>query len=127
MKAEELRIGNLVMSHGTIDTIVGVDDTTYGSAIVSLEKYGNGETEIEPIPLTEEWLLNFGFDNDEISYHKRVELLVGDIVSMFLFKTYKGYGLSISTLDNQIGYFEYVHQLQNLYFALTGIELTLTK
>jgi hypothetical protein len=72
---------------------------------------------IKPIPLTEEWLLKFGFS-------KKVDYLLqkrgfsicfekhGDIFECFL----ESIGIEI----------EYVHQLQNLYFALTNEELILT-
>ena len=77
----------------------------------------------EPIPLTEEWLLKFGFNKTNES--KDVEW-------------YKLNNFEVSTYnEGEVVYFVYqhlvlrhimnVHQLQNLYFALTGTELTLIK
>ena len=70
---------------------------------------------IEPIPLTEEWLLKFGFEKNKNS----------DLY--FRLNNYE-YFIENGIIDN--GYsrmneisVKYVHQLQNLYFALTGKEL----
>lgn len=66
------------------------------------------------IPLNEEWLnkLGFVFDEEERVFQKqdiRIELVDGD----FIFNYF--YGLK---------YIKYVHELQNMYFSLTTIELT---
>jgi len=69
--------------------------------------------DVEPIPITEEWLLKLGFINDDAQrYFKNGIYLIL-------------YDEGCTILHNQIhiNYF-YVHQLQNLYFALTGKELT---
>lgn len=79
-----------------------------------------------PIPITEDWLVKFGFEKiSENSAGKRYGYVINDIFSSdltFIFwKT-----------TNQAGKFfrhgleiKYVHQLQNLYFALTQTELEL--
>jgi hypothetical protein len=110
MKATELRIGNLVQDRrseecGMIDIVVlGIIDT--------MENHS-----YEPIPLTEEWLIKFGFDDIEMSIP-------------VAYKTKSGFRIK----EDQRGYWmqykygtviiNHVHQLQNLYFALTGEELT---
>lgn len=85
--------------------------------------------DLERIPLTEEWLVKFGFvENKDNLYGKN-----------WLSPTY-GYGKKIRILPcvNKINYLwqysdynsitiKYVHQLQNLYFELTGEELTIKK
>jgi hypothetical protein len=108
IKANELRIGNFVKLQG-VDKLfkVFVIDTTESSTF----------TKAEPIPLTEEWLLKFGFE----SFHKR------DFKKKGLFIT--TYFATPQTLvDDEFGNkrvleLKYVHQLQNLYFALTNQEL----
>jgi hypothetical protein len=81
-----------------------------------------------PIPLTEEWLLKFGFKKDlDGSF-------VFGLLSMFKDKRLKQnvYIYTESTQSLSDGQWvvindlklQYVHQLQNLYFALTGEELT---
>jgi len=70
-----------------------------------------------PIPLTEEWLLKFGFKN-----YERLRFSLGGTLIVDL----EDFTVGINECDvfwflsNDI---MYVHQLQNLYFALTGEEL----
>lgn len=75
--------------------------------------------DVFPIPLTEEWLLELGFQKKEKGYAKLTEM-------MEIFEISFGKHIEINrvSFNNQI---KYVHQLQNLYFALTGEELTLTE
>lgn len=71
---------------------------------------------INPIPLTDEWLLNFGFDkNDHYACYSK-------IVKSGEFVLDENFVLCDIQLNVKL---EYVHQLQNLYFSLTGEELTL--
>lgn len=138
MKSNELRIGNLVMCRGAISTITIIQQKSIGYFKNSFV----GEDAlplkfIKPIPLTEEWLVNFGFkeikrfthDFEEIIYGKSI--IVGSenhcetLVISMPFKTgFIGNYLSDEeyTLNIDINN---VHQLQNLYFALTNEELTL--
>jgi hypothetical protein len=106
IKANELRIGNWV------ETFEGVIQIQNGWEIDE----GN---ECQPIQLTEEWLLKFGFNK------------VSDI---WEFWKNSGWDLRQHKLENKWWLFyigqdldcvriDYVHQLQNLYFALTGEEL----
>ncbi len=97
--------------------------------------------EIEPIELTEEWLLKFGFT--KLYHFSNIELSLefGDITFEYSY-TYHVNGINkmltlriwiedVSSEDiPQLSgiYIEngkYVHQLQNLYFAITGEELTI--
>lgn len=72
--------------------------------------------DFDPIPLTPEWLERLGFI-DDLPWAKgnfRVD-------SENRFHVVDGTGYSVIVARN----IEYVHQLQNLYFALTGEELTI--
>lgn len=127
INASELRIGNyLERMDGSIFQ-VNCDDFSL------IEK-----TPIKPypIPLTEEWLLNFGFSK----HTKRWSLSVGgelfdyhilDVQNEFPPLWHcknEGYTISGQVRNTRQSHFvKYVHQLQNLYFALTGTELTLTQ
>lgn len=80
--------------------------------------------EIEPISLTEEWLLKFGFveiDDDGLWGHPSEELF--QLQSKYL----EGEGKFNHIWDASYteAPIEFVHHLQNLYFALTGEELTI--
>ena len=76
-------------------------------------------TKYFPIPLTEEWLVKLGFErNDEC-----LELEINDISLVWIGYITLNFNGTYIILNNEI---IYLHQLQNLYFALTGEELTLT-
>jgi len=116
MKVEEIRIGNNFYYKGhIIDFEIG-DFTESDNNSQLLELF------IKPIPLTEEWLINFGF-----KYSKKHN----EWMCEFGFKIWNSgtkkkpqfYHLNSELLIN----IEYVHQLQNLYHALIGNELILNK
>jgi hypothetical protein len=118
IQANELRMGNYVKHPSYKDPIQinGVDKN-------DIFNMTTGEIPlhvINPIPLTEQWLIDFGFKYfADQQYEKQYDYLC--------FNWDKECGLIIF-IDNSTDSFsqehiKYVHQLQNLYFALTGIEL----
>ena len=136
MKATELRIGNWVIHRSYFDD---GHHGHYGGEHrrqVKMSLYLFNEIDnIEPIPLTEEWLEAFGFslEGSEAGEDGCVELGAPNGGSKWYIlicpkpgKYVKSKGMWI-----QYNYHEsmtipipkYVHQLQNLYFALTGEEL----
>ena len=113
MKKEDLRIGNFYMS---VKFGIPVECTLadlYELCVKSDGAYGDPPIEemFEPIPLTEEWLLGFGFKRTDT-----VGFLSNRKMGLF-----KGRGRWRVLHHNTA--VRYVHQLQNLYFALTGEEL----
>lgn len=79
---------------------------------------------IRPILITEELLLKFGLKPNQwfcSNSYCVVEDKTGDIHYGWCMKTQN----SLHTKEIEFGYFKYVHQLQNLYFALTFDELKL--
>jgi len=109
MKANELRIGNWVHS-GLTDTdfIIDAHDIRNISA-----GFDNGKT--QPILLTEEWLLKFGFEFNNLNETYFFE--------KFSFRLYlRENELYHNWMGGNV-FIKHVHQLQNLYFALTGEEL----
>jgi len=115
VKASELRIGNLVkLESGEIVPI-------RGGGIAAIE---SGYLKVEPIPLIEEWLVKAGFELLDGIYYKSMFAYGGDQCDDFelqIFNNDENY-FAVSTMETYIP-IEYVHQLQNLYFALTGEEL----
>ena len=121
MKANELRIGNYVY-----DTLGKVNKIDLEAITYIIRETHN---QVKPIPLTEEWLLKFdmeftdGFSSSRKLYLNNYENDISKI-------TYspKERLLRLSNGDTKgtmlIPHVKYVHQLQNLYFALTGEELT---
>jgi len=67
---------------------------------------------VEPIPLTEEWLVKFGFKRSSTPNQLTLGRFSYELSYSDLY-----YGLS------RMGKCKYLHQLQNLYFALTQEEL----
>jgi hypothetical protein len=130
MEAKELRIGNYVLINRAFGMSKKKEQVKKISInyISQLERNNNGY--IQPIPLTEEWLIKFGFDDKLLKRIGSTDLYLQADCKELL----KEYGVYLSTdigdglcsdPDTFLeGYF-YVHQLQNLYFALTGEELTI--
>ncbi len=123
MKVEELRIGNLLRDKVTktelrVIKLTEQDIVTYvidRSMFPLLDGWG-----AEPIPLTEEWKLKFGFEKTEWDNFNSYRLIIGN----------NDYAIVLYSDGNcEVGdiitcKIEYVHQLQNLYFALKSEELT---
>jgi hypothetical protein len=89
---------------------------------------------INPIPITKEWLLNFGFKKIESDFKIQIQKDNKDGNTDYWIYVDSGIDnetnkFTIEILCQEGCWFtsknQYVHQLQNLYFALTGKELTL--
>ncbi len=118
IKYNELRIGNLIQtSTDSPLTVVVTSDI--------LSAIDRGHELYSGIPLSEEWLLKFGFEGTKDSggtyyaFQRHRVYLLND-----------GFEFEISTSEfsraNLFRTYKCVHQLQNLYFAITGEELTIT-
>lgn len=123
MKANELRIGNLLDLHGQEDyKVIGLDPKYITVKHKNHESTDDGSN-LLPIPLTEEWLLKFGFEKDDVGWvinmNKETQLASGDEDSVW----YIGSSIYWGEVPQNI---KHVHTLQNLYFALTGEELNET-
>jgi len=105
IESKELRIGNLTDTGIVVEIL---EDKFYvhdgESSLSSVWDV------IKPIPLTEEWLVKFGLLNNS-----RLQFLNKHDSNG---KYYKGLDAFAYKLE-----VKHVHQLQNLYFALTGEEL----
>jgi len=126
MKITELRIGNLVYwdipeKIGVPHKVLLIKTNSINTTPISL---GDTINDYLPITLTEEWLLRFGFrkksDHIYLSPNNDSLRLWGFAWNIEQFMIVGGW-IEINTPS-----IKYVHQLQNLYFALTGIELQLS-
>jgi hypothetical protein len=114
MNANELRIGNKVLNqYGDIETI-----TELSKIIANFETGCSTYGIIEPIPLTEDWLIKFGFKKNKTHFYEK---------GRFVYRHDFGWKILENWVKDWVGVAEikYVHQLQNLYFALMGKELTI--
>ena len=133
MKANEIRIGNFVTDefYESFSTIIEVESINEKGINLLIEDDGKwaeiSDRWIEPeykfdllfgIPLTEEWLLKFGFVKI-----RGLHLCKGYTINSGEYLVYiDDRGVYLKTNKNIV--IKYVNQLQNLYFALTGEELT---
>jgi len=109
MRANELRIGNWV-SNGDIEFQITSKDIYHRDVRV----YGSF---IKGIPITPEWLERVGFEKNIFSNGDYKYIKSGLSISSNLQSANWKFG----RIENERC--KYVHQLQNLYFALTGEEL----
>jgi len=134
MKATELRIGNYVFYNSGEDQ--GEPEKFYckldGEDIMRMEKNEEYLGFHEPIPLTPEILEKCGFsDNDYKTGYIGINIKAGGITTEFVLTKPKLLGefqnhFCWEFRAGNIPFFlelEFLHQLQNLYFALTGEEL----
>ncbi len=125
MKAEELRIGNWVLDAECEPYYFQVEQISkfVGYDLFAVYRNGSIKTkEPEPIPLTEEWLVKFGFEKvDHIHGYSFWSLSKSKINKCHI----NVYEHTTTWMGYNIKHVKYVHQLQNLYFALTGEELTI--
>jgi hypothetical protein len=122
----ELRIGNLFTTHINLRGS-WAEKQRFDGEIYRCNRHtfmSDTETEkiFKPIPLSEEWLIRFGFLLEDLNWYKN------DSDDSFYISFESDYGFYVGATT--YGYLKailYVHQLQNLYFALTGKELTIEK
>jgi hypothetical protein len=122
VQAEDLRIGNLIQdinykSLWRIECFLGSEMATVDAGIANFSTDDNHDIELsehEAIPLTSKWLEKLGFVDGKLNEIKLIS------VNEFYFICFVNRSKSLS-VD-----VKYVHQLQNLYYALTGVELSVS-
>lgn len=130
IQANELRIGNLVINH------LNEIHTIKPNNILAQYRFDvAGEHGYTPITITEEWLLKFGFEkqDNDIDVWYQIEIKDGYFLEYFKSMTY--ISLILREVNNVVGdslfYLpnipKFVHELQNLYFALTQTELKINE
>ncbi len=122
MNAQEMRIGNWYDHNGvhrqvTPNTIEEVWEAK--------------RTWCKPIPITEKWLLDFGFEEVQFkqdlnrNFYKRFEIEKTErlfSISYYIETNKCYFNFDVGYGDNEI-LISFVNQLQNLYFCLCGEEL----
>jgi hypothetical protein len=153
METKELRIGNYVYYEHTTHVVSGVHGNSIyswwvkdGKPVIEYEAKDSSGTQVEnpymdvvsqykPIPLTEEWLEKLGLIKRNQTEELPEELQQPDIDEDgdIWYTWVKGvFNLEIQSngeiwfeLYSHYKHIKWVHELQNLYFALTEEELTL--
>jgi hypothetical protein len=138
LRIEDLRRGNYISFLGKENckyVMSDIDGTIYAKSLSQINdddwSIERDIKDFEPIPITEEWLLKFGFreTHEWIGSYQIYNIGVGDttinICTNFdgniSFSTNDGWGGTISICEH----IKFVHQLQNLFHSLTNEELTL--
>jgi len=139
MKANELRVGNLVYVgySGTKEPILGIIEESarlmfegnhyFGLLFNYADPIGNRIIELgscEPIPLTEEWLINFRLKrkDEEFFYLKEDDhQILIDVNTFDVVLDFREEGYYVTVKHD----LKYVHKLQNFYFELNDTELEL--
>lgn len=114
MKAEDLRIKNLILVNGIVKPLT-----------LTMMYEGGLDEYCEYIPLNKQWRLNLGFKNCVNSYYSYLELdenrylVIGNSNTIYISESSNIDYYSMELLEAN-----YVHQIQNLFFAIKGTELT---
>lgn len=132
IKIEELRIGNLLQVakdmpynkhlEGEIVKVYHIEQNKnidiVGGVFSDYTLICLGSDRLSPIPLTEEWLKRYGFENVLPNQYK----LSGTSVQVFIHQDKWLYRIGNVSMKHV----QTVHQLQNLHYCLHGQELTYT-
>lgn len=135
MKTNELRIGNLITFENELIEVNYITTVSIGWNYSNFAPLCIKDA-FKPIPLTEDWLLKFGFEkldlkhsDDSISkdVYKNYPILIKDNLLYEDEGRYIAARFSPGEINkvNFITHIDYIHQLQNLYFALTQKQLTI--
>lgn len=130
MEAKELRVGNVLLFQGSKGKLFGINN--YGFIQYSEENtiFNCSIDEIEPIKLTEEILLKCGFEKTTyITRGIEIEIVCYRLNNIVVYILNDFFEIEIITADGQFNLYKsfkkHLHQLQNLYFALTNEELNI--
>lgn len=130
LSAQELRIGNLVWDDYSGEMIVfgiitgGINPRAELRKNEMLPAGSYHIDTLKPIPLTPEWLERFGFvrtDEHELGYFTDSKF---DFYYDYHFKVFTLVCGVADVVDVSLNQIQFAHQLQNLFFSLTGKELT---
>ena len=129
IQPQELRIGNYlneevlgtcIVSQITEKTIWVLTNNLKEDGTQNKREFHIWIKHLQPIPITEDELIKLGFKGQPADYYKDKLSIVLENSDIF-HKKGRVYFNSWAILEEQP---KYVHQLQNLYFALTNKELT---
>lgn len=122
MKTRELRIGNYVHEEtlGNIKVVAFLEADIWVMSKAGNEYHVRADA-IDPVPMSDFWFDFFGFEPGEEQYIMYVDEWLTICVDALDYSIClkDNYGQVIAPTIHV----KYVHQLQNLYFALTGKEL----
>jgi hypothetical protein len=127
VRTRDLMLGNYINASGIVCDVYGIKTDLEGVTEQQLydtisfkpiecELPENLPKSIEGIKLTEEWLIKLGWTRHSNNFFHKWSFLIERIVSCEHF---------VHKVNNRYIRLEYVHNLQNLYYALMGSNLKL--
>ncbi len=136
VNANELRIGNLLyfnanLFEGQKNKIVEIETINKDFVTDTINKNTviGGYENYQPILLDEEWLKKFGFNYFKHESPLNAKLYADETWDFCVLKEDGAYFYAEQENEDSlyftVKWIRYVHQLQNLYFALTGEEIKL--
>jgi len=123
----DLRIGNYIKIYGDKFHFQEVLQINRGSIGIEDDEFECVEiNEVNPIPITEKWLTSLGFkfvirNMYMLRLNNEIQLQFYENQDEFIVIAIGQYDSALIHTD--LKKIKYIHQLQNLYFALTGEEL----
>ena len=127
MEVQELRLGNEIQY---LSASGGYIDKTVDLQVLKILLESESAKDFKPIPLTEEWLRSFGFEDETykkgyigVEFKSNMTLDFVLTKPKFMGEWQKDYQFELR--EHRIVGVEYVHELQNLFFAITSTELDL--
>lgn len=130
LKETDLRIGNYVkfehIKKGVREEYSKIN--FLGGNSIGVEKYSFSADykAIRPIPITDEWLNDLGFENKTIKLGEYVLMVTVNAFSGTLTKDATWFISIVHVSAGQCVTFnkQYIHELQNLFYSLANKELT---
>ncbi|WP_312697063.1 hypothetical protein [Sphingobacterium mizutaii] len=139
MEANELRIGNTIthQNNNGIYLVTVLETLKNGVNVktnLQLGEWFLRYEEVQGTPLTEEWLLKFGFKrnlldshNPEEGYYFSLKISDDRYCDLYFITGDKNGFTEVCLFPYEERFrYRYVHQIHNLYFGLTGEELEVT-
>lgn len=128
MKVHELRLGNYIHAIDIEDNCIVAKVIAVSNELAPLNEHGDnvlfecennseGSMPFEGIKITHDWFVKFNFDLGWIIEHNTKFIC--------LYQEGDSFYYSADMHHHTSAPIKYVHQLQNLFFALTGEELTI--
>ena len=127
---KSLRIGNLlrVKNTETILEVVEITRESVGYSVFESDVPAGRLPDVEYLPLTEEWLLKFGFAEEGPEFWELGYSYSHGWVTIRVMKIDTGFWFIVDAANKGVNFgiiYNYVHQLQNLYFGIKCEELEL--
>ena len=121
MKANEFRIENIVMYDGDIVNVIGIKQTGLLCEVWIEDIYDSVDIEeLKPIELTEDVFLKCGFEKGKSKFWEQWNK---GLISLLWDKELKSWMYVPNIMIEWSVELKHLHELQNLYFAITKQEL----